>query len=163
MHTGVKACVKNKSSTHLLCRGEIIQKYGCGSTTTKRLNSGKEKSEVIEELRRDFDLAVLLNCTSMARSSFYYYQKHFRMQDKYAEVKELIKHIYHTIDKYPIESLNLAKIEEGNKLISINGKIRKAIQKKGGDSVTVSLYLLQQKKQWTKEDIIESFREIVNN
>lgn len=31
----------------------------------------------------------------MARSSFYYYQKRFRTQDKYAEVKELIKHIYH--------------------------------------------------------------------
>lgn len=62
-----------------------------------------------------------------------------------------------TIDNYPIESLNLAKIGEGDKLISINGKIRKAIQKKGGDSVTVSLYLLHQEKQWTKEDIIESF------
>jgi putative transposase len=31
----------------------------------------------------------------MARSSFYYYQKRFQMKDKYAEIKQLIKHIYH--------------------------------------------------------------------
>ncbi len=60
------------------------------------LNSGKEKSKAIEELRQDFDLAVLLHCTSMARSSFYYYQKRFQMKDKYAEIKEMItKQIYH--------------------------------------------------------------------
>ena len=61
----------------------------------RRLNSGKEKSKAIEELRQDFDLAVLLHCTSMARSSFYYYQKRFQMKDKYAEIKEMIKQIYH--------------------------------------------------------------------
>jgi transposase InsO family protein/transposase-like protein len=60
----------------------------------RRLNSGKEKSKAIEELRQDFDLAVL-HCTSMARSSFYYYQKRFQMKDKYAEIKEMIKQIYH--------------------------------------------------------------------
>jgi transposase InsO family protein len=31
----------------------------------------------------------------MARSSFYYYQKRFQMKDKYAEIKEMIKQIYH--------------------------------------------------------------------
>jgi len=31
----------------------------------------------------------------MARSSFYYYQKRFQVKDKYAEVKALIKQIYH--------------------------------------------------------------------
>ncbi len=31
----------------------------------------------------------------MARSSFYYHQKRFQIQDKYAVVKEMIKHIYH--------------------------------------------------------------------
>ena len=46
-------------------------------------------------MRQEFDLAVLLNCTSMARSSFYYYQKRFQLKDKYAEVKEMIRRIYH--------------------------------------------------------------------
>jgi len=31
----------------------------------------------------------------MARSSFYYYQKQFKSSDKYKDVKELIKSIYH--------------------------------------------------------------------
>ncbi|ROI13642.1 IS3 family transposase [Epilithonimonas hominis] len=50
---------------------------------------------MIEELRREFDLAVLLDCTSMARSSFYYHQKMLQKKDKYAEIKTLIKKIYH--------------------------------------------------------------------
>nr|WP_312750128.1 IS3 family transposase [Epilithonimonas hominis] len=49
----------------------------------------------MEELRREFDLAVLLDCTSMARSSFYYHQKMLQKKDKYAEIKTLIKKIYH--------------------------------------------------------------------
>ncbi|MCU7615766.1 IS3 family transposase [Chryseobacterium sp. PBS4-4] len=47
------------------------------------------------ELRQEFDLAVLLDCTSMARSSFYYHQKMLRKNDKYAEIKTMIKQIYH--------------------------------------------------------------------
>jgi len=46
-------------------------------------------------LRQEFDLAVLLDCTSMARSSFYYHQKMLQKNDKYAEIKALIKQIYH--------------------------------------------------------------------
>ena len=47
-----------------------------------------------------------------------------------------------TIDNYKIESVNLAKLGGEDKLISINSKIRKAINKNGGDTVTVTLYLL---------------------
>ena len=46
-------------------------------------------------LRHEFDLEVLLNQTNMARSSFYYHQKQFDLPDKYIEIKELIKTIYH--------------------------------------------------------------------
>jgi putative transposase len=38
---------------------------------------------------------MLLNQSNMARSSFYYYQKQNKLPDKYKEVKELIKTIYH--------------------------------------------------------------------
>jgi Domain of unknown function (DUF1905) len=46
-----------------------------------------------------------------------------------------------TIDGYRIENKNLFTVTGKNKLISINEKIRKAINKSGGDSVTVTLYL----------------------
>ena len=46
------------------------------------------------ELRHKFDLELLLDLTKMARSSFYYHQKHNKLPDKYKEIKELIGAIY---------------------------------------------------------------------
>ena len=48
-----------------------------------------------------------------------------------------------TIDGYELENKNLFTISGQNKLISINEKIRKAINKTGGDTVIVTLYLTQ--------------------
>ena len=64
-----------------------------------------------------------------------------------------------TIDNYKIESINLAKLGDEDKLISINEKIRKAINKSGGDKVTVTLYLLNTKEQITEKEILETFKE----
>ena len=64
-----------------------------------------------------------------------------------------------TIDNYKIESINLAKLGDEDKLISINEKIRKAINKSGGDKVTVTLYLLTTKEQITEKEILETFKE----
>ena len=47
------------------------------------------------ELRHKYDLNSLLNLTNMARSSFYYYEKRSKSIDKYFEIKECIKRIYH--------------------------------------------------------------------
>jgi putative transposase len=47
------------------------------------------------ELRHKFELNLLLNQTNMARSNFYYHQKKIKLADKYQEIKELIKSIYH--------------------------------------------------------------------
>ena len=47
------------------------------------------------ELRHKFDLNLLLDQTNMARSNFYYHQKRTKSVDKYHEIKELIKSIYH--------------------------------------------------------------------
>lgn len=44
-------------------------------------------------------------------------------------------------------------------MLSINGEIRKAINKKGGDLVTVSLYLLKKKEGITEKQILETFKE----
>ena len=64
-----------------------------------------------------------------------------------------------TIDNYKIESINLAKLGDQDKLISINDKIRKAINKCGGDKVTVTLYLLTSKEQITENEILETFKD----
>lgn len=47
------------------------------------------------ELRHKYDLAILLNCLKMARSSFYYYVKQFSIGDKYLDTKETIQNLYH--------------------------------------------------------------------
>lgn len=64
-----------------------------------------------------------------------------------------------TIDNYKIESINLAKIGDQDKLISINSKIRKAINKNGGDIVTVTLYLMASKARVTEKEILETFKD----
>lgn len=46
-----------------------------------------------------------------------------------------------TIDGYQIKNINLAPRKNEDKIISINKKIRNAIGKTGGDTVTVTLYL----------------------
>ena len=64
-----------------------------------------------------------------------------------------------TIDNYKIESINLAKLGDHDKLISINDKIRKAINKSGGDNVTVTLYLLTSKEHLAKKEVLETFED----
>lgn len=64
-----------------------------------------------------------------------------------------------SIDNYKIDSINLFTIKGQDKLISINDKIRKAINKSGGDKVTVTLYLLNSKEQITEKEILETFKE----
>jgi transposase InsO family protein len=49
------------------------------------------------ELRHQYDLAILLDCLQMARSSFYYYAKQVDESDKYAQIKEMIRGIYHQL------------------------------------------------------------------
>lgn len=63
------------------------------------------------------------------------------------------------IDGYKIESINLFTIKGQDKLISVNDKIRKSINKNGGDTVNVTLYLLASKEQITEKEIIETFKD----
>lgn len=63
------------------------------------------------------------------------------------------------IDNYKIERRNLAPIKGEDKMLSINAEIRKAINKKGGDIVTVTLYLLSNKEKITERQILETFKE----
>ena len=47
------------------------------------------------ELRPKYDLALLLRCINMARSSFYYYAKQIGHKDKYIDIKAMIQRVYH--------------------------------------------------------------------
>ncbi|WP_317170681.1 IS3 family transposase, partial [Sphingobacterium litopenaei] len=51
------------------------------------------KVKVIEELRQDFSLDLLLDCSKMARSSYFYHQQRGKL-DKYADIKPVIMEIY---------------------------------------------------------------------
>ena len=62
-----------------------------------------------------------------------------------------------TIDNYLLEKINLFTISGQDKLISINKKIRKAINKTGGDKVKITLYLLTSNEQITEDEILETF------
>jgi len=50
---------------------------------------------VIHELRREYDLAMLLEIAQLPRSTFYYHSKRQSKEDKYARVKAEIATIYH--------------------------------------------------------------------
>ena len=63
------------------------------------------------------------------------------------------------IDDYKIESINLFTITGQDKLISINDKIRKVINKSSGDIVNVTLCLMSSKEQITEKEILETFKE----
>lgn len=62
----------------------------------------------------------MLDCTGMARSSFYYHQKILEKKDKYEEIKTLIKQIYHRHKgRFGYRRITLAMKEKG---IIINHK-----------------------------------------
>ncbi len=63
------------------------------------------------------------------------------------------------IDGYKLEAKNLFTIKGQDKLISINQEIRAAINKGGGDTVTVTLYLLTTNEPITEKQILETFKE----
>ena len=64
-----------------------------------------------------------------------------------------------TIDGFKIEHKNLAPAKNSDKKISINATIRDAIQKTGGDTVTVTLYLENPAKKNDATEILECFKE----
>lgn len=63
------------------------------------------------------------------------------------------------IDDYKIESINLFTITGQDKLISVNEKIRKAINKTGGDTIKVTLQLITKSLQISEKEILDTFKE----
>jgi hypothetical protein len=64
-----------------------------------------------------------------------------------------------TIDGYKIKKKNLGPVKNSDKKMSINSEIRKAINKDGGDTVMVTLYLENQTETNDSSEILECFKD----
>jgi hypothetical protein len=64
-----------------------------------------------------------------------------------------------TIDDYEIKSKHLGPVKNSDKKMSVNSEIRNAINKKDGDTVTVTLYLENQTDNNDNAEILECFRD----
>ncbi|WP_138481974.1 DUF1905 domain-containing protein [Dyadobacter bucti] len=62
-----------------------------------------------------------------------------------------------TIDGYEFKDLNLAPVTNADKMISVNGTIRKAINKGGGDEVAVTMYMNSDNKLSSKDQLLNCF------
>ena len=67
-----------------------------------------------------------------------------------------------TIDDYKIESINLAQIGSQDKIISINSRIRREINKSGGEIVNVTLHLLPMLKKADKKKVLKVIKIVKN-
>ena len=54
-----------------------------------------QKAQVVQKLRQEFSLSLLLEIAQLPRATFYYHLKQMRVPDKYKEVKAEITLIYH--------------------------------------------------------------------
>lgn len=79
----------------MLAYGECVsKKVECLGSRGKRI-SERQKAQVIYELRHDFKVIELVKVAGIARSTYYYWAKKQTSPDKYNEVKEVIKQIFH--------------------------------------------------------------------
>ncbi|MCF2517745.1 DUF1905 domain-containing protein [Dyadobacter sp. CY351] len=62
-----------------------------------------------------------------------------------------------TIDGYEFKDLNLAPVTNADKMISVNGSIREAINKGGGDEVVVTMYMNSENKLSSKKQLLDCF------
>jgi putative transposase len=84
LNTGRRAVSRERVFT----RGERTAKKAPG------LSSNQQKAEAIMELRHTYDVALLLRCVKLARSSFYYHAHPAEPSDKYTQIKARIQSIY---------------------------------------------------------------------
>lgn len=64
-----------------------------------------------------------------------------------------------TIDGYEFKELNLAPVTGEDKRISVNGEIRKAIGKGGGDEVTVTMYKTTDNRLTKEKEVEDCFKD----
>ncbi|MGY3823727.1 IS3 family transposase [Acinetobacter haemolyticus] len=55
----------------------------------------QQRAELISGLRQDHELKHLLHAAQMARSTYFYHEQQRKLEDKYSDLKQQIKAIYH--------------------------------------------------------------------
>ena len=92
---------------------------------------------MIQLLRREFKLNILLEIAQLPRATFYYHTKRMTKPDKYAEVKAEITAIYHAHkDRYGYRRINTALRERG---FTLNHKTVQRLMKVLGLSCRVRM------------------------
>jgi len=76
------------------------------------------------------------------------------IKGKWGDIK-----VFGTIDGYVFKNMNLAPRKGLDMYMSVNADIRKAINKKGGDLVVVTMQKEADNKLTDEDDIIECFRD----
>ncbi|MEN5380119.1 DUF1905 domain-containing protein [Sphingobacterium kitahiroshimense] len=64
-----------------------------------------------------------------------------------------------TIDGYEFKDMNLAPLKNKDKRISLNGTIRKAINKSGGDEVIVTMFKTSDDRLTSEDEIKDCFKD----
>jgi hypothetical protein len=64
-----------------------------------------------------------------------------------------------TIDGYEVKNKNLGPVKNSDKKMAINSEIRNAINKNGGETVIVTLYLENQTETNDNSEILECFKD----
>ena len=89
-----------------------------------------QKAQVVQKLRHEFSLALLLTIAQLPRATFYYHLKRVRVPDKYKEVKaEIIKIYYENKGRYGYRRITT---EVHNHGFSINHKTVQRLMKELG-------------------------------
>lgn len=85
--------IRNLQLEHdLLKKANDLQKKDLG--VDLHLLSNREKTMLVDALREEYGLTVLLDRLGLARSSYFYHRSRMRVADKYAEVRRTITEIF---------------------------------------------------------------------
>ncbi|WP_375232420.1 IS3 family transposase [Priestia megaterium] len=83
-----------KENEYLRMEIAYLKKLNGLSSSIKGIKE-REKAQIVFELRHDYKVVDLIKVAKIARSTYYYWTKAFKGPDKYKEMKQLIKHIFH--------------------------------------------------------------------
>ena len=127
--------VAQQSRRGLTCRSAVA---ACGKCLPKKLASlgfGRratpaQKAQVVQKLRHEFSLDLLLTIAQLPHATFYYHLKRMRVLVKYKEVEAEIVAIYHgNKERYEYRRIT---IELHNHGFSINHKTVQRLMKELG-------------------------------
>ncbi|MCC2327364.1 IS3 family transposase [Bacillus wiedmannii] len=79
---------------YLRMENAYLKKLPCLNSRERKVTD-KEKAYIILELRHEYKIIDLIKVSRIARSTYYYWIKQMNREDKYKDLKESIKQIFH--------------------------------------------------------------------